>query len=248
MKRHDSLDLGQKVWEYLHTELGDGSGGASTEPSKRTTSYLQAYLAGFSEDDDDPFPGVWPAVGRHFDELGRDEEKPNVFTATDLLAVSFLSVNVPPRAAWSIIEARSAALTKVLAAIPVGMAIEDQECTSSTYTSTSALQELWNLLRRDEAGRLWKMGPTTVSKVMARKRPGLVPIQDSVVMRELGAEDATYWDMWWQAMHLAIDDRLVVVEFTESLREKVPEASQLSLLRVLDIVIWMHGSYGRAMR
>lgn len=245
MKHHDSLELGHKVWEYLCTELGGGSTGAGAAPSTRAATYLKAYLVGFSEDDVDRLPGVWPAVGRHFDDLGHGEETPNVITATDLLAVSFLSVNVPPRATWSIIETRSSELTSVLADIPASMPIEDQKCESSTYASTSALQKLWNLLRRDEAGHLWKMGPTTVSKVIARKRPGLVPIQDSVVMRELRAEDATYWDMWWQAMHLEIDGQMVVIEFTKSLREKVPEASQLSLLRVLDIVIWMHGTYGR---
>ncbi|GAA4375422.1 DUF6308 family protein [Paeniglutamicibacter cryotolerans] len=99
------------------------------------------------------------------------------------------------------------------------------------YQVDSALQELGNLLRRDEEGNLWNMGATTVSKVTARKRPALVPIQDSAVMREFGATDATYWDQWWQAMHLHILDRPVVGGFASQLRGSVPEAARLSLLR-----------------
>lgn len=85
------------------------------------------------------------------------------------------------------------------------------------------------------------MGPTTVNKLMARKRPALVPIQDSVVMRELGISDGTYWDLWWQSMHLQVDTHPVVANFAAELRRNVPEAAHLSLLRTLDIVIWMHG-------
>lgn len=232
--------LGHGLWDYLRGQLGDMQADGSTGPSDHAIGYLRTYLAGT----DAVAGGEWPAIGRRFDHLGTSDDDPNVITATDLVAVSFLSVNVPPRAAWSILTTRAAALTGALERIPTDLAIEDSGCTAEMYQVGSALQELWNLLRRDEEGNLWNMGATTVSKVMARKRPALVPIQDSVLMRELGAADATYWDRWWQAMHLHVDDRPVVAGFASQLRGSVAEATRLGLLRTLDIVIWMHGTYG----
>lgn len=232
--------VGHGVWDYLRGQLGDRQADGSTGPSDRAIGYLRTYLAGTKP----VVGGAWPAIGRRFEHLGAPDGDPNVITATDLVAVSFLSVHVPPRAAWAILTTRAASLTKALGRIPPDLAIEDSGCTAEMYQVDSALQELWNLLRRDEEGNLWNMGATTVSKVMARKRPALVPIQDSVVMRELGASDSTYWDQWWQAMHLHIDGHPVVSGFARHLRGSVPEAAHLSLLRTLDIVIWMHGMNG----
>lgn len=232
--------LGPGVWGYLRGQLGDRQADGTTSPSDRAIGYLRTYLAGTNP----VVGGAWPAIGRRFEHLGMREGDPHVITATDLVAVSFLSVNVPPRAAWSILTTRAAALTQALGRIPPDLAIEDPGCTMDMYQVDSALKELWNLLRRDEEGNLWNMGATTVSKIMARKRPALVPIQDSVVMRELGSADSTYWDQWWQAMHLNIDGRPVVAGFARQLRGSVPEAAHLSLLRTLDIVIWMHGMDG----
>lgn len=232
--------LGHGVWDYLRGQLGNTQADGSTSPSDRASGYLRTYIAGTNPVVD----GSWPAIGRRFEHLGMPDRDPHVITATDLVAVSFLSVSVPPRAAWTILTTRAASLTKALGQIPPDLAIEDPGCTAEMYQVDSALQELWNLLRHDEEGNLWKMGATTVSKVMARKRPALVPIQDSVVMRELGSADSTYWDQWWQAMHLNIDGHPVVTRFARQLRGSVPEAAHLSLLRALDIAIWMHGMDG----
>src|SRR5699024_11443115 len=56
----------------------------------------------------------------------------------------------------------------------------------------SPAQELWNLLRRnDRRDRRWGIGPTTASKIMARKRPHLIPIEDSVVNQVTRSEEHT---------------------------------------------------------
>ncbi|GAA2941797.1 DUF6308 family protein [Glutamicibacter bergerei] len=234
---HTAQSLGHDVWGYIRGQLSNAQADGSVTPSERANGYLRTYLTGSNP----VVSGQWPAIGRRFEHLGTPDDSPNVITATDLVAVSFLSVNVPPRPAWTILTKRASALTEVLGRIPSQLAIEDLGCTAEMYQSESALQELWNLLRRDEEGNLWKMGATTVSKLMARKRPALVPIQDSVVMRELDSADSTYWVQWWQAMHLQIEGHAVVTEFARQLRSSVPEARHLSLLRTLDIAIWMHG-------
>lgn len=246
MSKSDSGTLGGSVWEYLRTQLGEVLSGDSVVPTKRAISYLSMYLVGTVEDGEALITGDWPLIGRRFDHLGIPDEYPDEITAADLVAVSFLSVSIPPRGAWDILNRRSQAMTQVLQRIPRDMSIEDEACTLGLYGSDGVLQEMWNLLRRDPDGALWEMGPAKVSKLMARKRPALVPIQDSVVVSELGAADITYWGMWWQAMHLEVGGRRVVVDFVRALRDHVPEAADLSLLRVLDIVIWMHGRYGQA--
>lgn len=240
MTTQDTSTLGYGVWNFFQAHLGDIQANGSTAPSQIAIGYLRTYLTGSNPVVD----GEWPAIGRRFEHLGTPKDDPNVITATDLIAVSFLSVNVPPRAAWNILTTLAAALSEVLERIPPDMAIEDPGCTAEMYQVDSALQDLWNLLRRDQEGNLWNMGATTVSKVMARKRPALVPIQDSVVMRQLGSTDSTFWDQWWQAMHLNIGGHAVVADFAHQLRGSVPAAANLSLLRTLDIVIWMHGMNG----
>ena len=90
------------------------------------------------------------------------------------------------------------------------------------------------------------MGPVLTSKLMARKRPHLVPIQDSIVLAELNATDRDFWRMWWQAMQLTDSGHQPVRHYARKLRDSVPAAHELSLLRVLDIVIWMNGKARRA--
>ena len=239
-----SDQLGRKVSDYLsrlhmgeRTELG---------PAELAAGYLRTYLTG----EDPLLTDVWPAVGRHFNEQLESNSDPLVISASDVVAVSFLSVNLPAKAAWTILTDLRAQLTKTLVKIPDDLFIEDPRCNYELYATEEAsgelapLQELWDLLRRDPQGRKWGMGATTTSKLMARKRPGLVPVQDSVVVNALGAEDSTYWLMWWQAMHLTDDSgSAFVANFARAAREAVPAAANLSLLRVLDIVIWMNASY-----
>src|SRR5699024_8637445 len=50
----------------------------------------------------------------------------------------------------------------------------------------SVALRLWDFLRHNRPGdSKWKRGPTT-SKIMARKRPSLIPIEDSVVKDVIG--------------------------------------------------------------
>lgn len=235
MPHQSQQDPGSKVWSYLQSELGT----SAATPSDLAVGYLRTYLTGV-----EPVVGEdWPAIGRRFEHLVTPGTDPHVITAEDLLSVSFLSVSIPPRAAWAILTTRSAAITAKLEQIPEDVSIEHPNCTLAMFEADSPLQDLWDLLRRDENGKLWDMGATKVSKVMARKRPHLVPIQDRVLVAELDATDAGYWDIWWKAMHLRENGKSVVTDFAHELRERVPEAGKLSLLRTLDIVIWMHGTY-----
>lgn len=84
------------------------------------------------------------------------------------------------------------------------------------------------------------MGATTTSKLLAAKRPHLVPVQDSVVTAALlgaGAKGFNWWALWRTRLQGPAGEELRRAAC--SLAEDVPEARQLFVLRVLDVVVWM---------
>ena len=98
----------------------------------------------------------------------------------------------------------------------------------------------------DWAGRrLWKklvalprIGPTTASKLYARKRPRLRPIYDSVVAKVLHSEEV--WEPLRAQLQLdgSLHQRLV------RLGDQAEVPAAVPALRVFDVVTWMEGTYG----
>ena len=81
------------------------------------------------------------------------------------------------------------------------------------------------------------MGPTTTSKLLARKRPRLVPIYDSVVASVYGIPDSRGY---WRAMRTLVKtDNLW--QRADQLRVRAGLSPLITPLRVIDIVVWMHG-------
>lgn len=91
--------------------------------------------------------------------------------------------------------------------------------------------ELYDLLRQRIS-----FPRVATHKLLARKRPLLLPIRDTVVEQALGLGDPKdeWWRPWWIA--LSTDEALVL-----HLREirQLAGAQYLSLLRIADIVIWL---------
>ena len=74
------------------------------------------------------------------------------------------------------------------------------------------------------------MGPTTISKLLAAKRPRLVPVTDSVVVKTLPSAGH------WAAFANALKDR----DIRTTVEQATSEApAHLSLLRRIDVVVWM---------
>lgn len=201
-------------------------------PDGAAHTYLERYF-GLGEWQDSEFTGA------HFDTFGTNA--PNAMTADDLIAVACLSKHVPARAALGILGDLSIKITTLLAYIPPDLSLEDipfDEHDKYFGDGTPALR-LWRLLRRDDSTR-WGIGATTASKLMARKRPGLIPIYDSVVGGVAGFNNSDgTWSAWHEAF--ATDSQLIVR--LQSLRSDLG-LHGISLLRVLDVVLWMHGSQG----
>ncbi|RHA38614.1 hypothetical protein D1825_13760 [Cellulomonas rhizosphaerae] len=177
-----------------------------------------------------------PYTGASFEDLGRPWSTPETLDrvdAVDIVAVSTLSVDVPAKASIAILGELAPEIRALLSDIPAERDLVDAD--DDLIGPGSATVRLWNLLRE-----LPGMGPTKASKLIARKRPRLVPIYDSVVKKEFGLKDARGY---WHAMRGALraDDRALAHRATE-LRAAAGLSELVTDLRVVDVVTWMSGT------
>lgn len=173
-------------------------------------------------------------TGAYFERLGGGGDRPetaDVFTAEDLVAVSMLSVRVEGGAAIELLLRRSDRLTELLRAIPAHVRLG--ELTVDDLGDTWAPRALYRELRTIES-----IGPTTASKLLARKRPHLVPVYDTVVDRELSLIKG---DLWKPLHAWLIADRGANERHLTQVRDRagVPD---ISVLRIFDVLAWMTGS------
>ncbi len=165
-----------------------------------------------------------PFAGTTFDELG--DNSPEKFTPDDLVAVSLLDVTFEPRAVRSLLETDSDEFSRLLeqvdADVPLWAADDSQfDRASDLYFR---LKELHGVKR------------TKASKLMSRKRPRLVPIVDSVLLRELALGDEV-----WRPLRSALQDADLRGQI-DNLRPTELSEDQVSTLRILDVAAWMRGS------
>ena len=151
---------------------------------------------------------------------GDRPEVANVVTADDLVAVGFLSMKVHWRTSWEVLQGRANQISGLLTQIPTDMALAD-----ARDDVMRAANDLHALVRQ-----IPYAGPTFTSNLLARKRPRLLPVYDSVVASVVG-------DKLWEPMRSWLRDG----HHVNALDEIGREADQLDLspLRVFDIVIWM---------
>ncbi len=179
-----------------------------------------------------PFRGPGAYDGAFFDGWSSQRsgaEQPDVFTADDLIAVKFLSIDVSAAAARALLLERRDEFAALLA--DVG---EDRDLAGEPVPLISD----WPAWRLDTALQgLPDVGPTTSSKLLARKRPRLVPIWDSVVTELTGTRFTL-----WEPLRLALraDDKALHRRL-ERLRRAAGLPGQVSVLRVFDVVCWMEG-------
>lgn len=166
------------------------------------------------------FTGAW------FETLA-DTDNPNRFTERDFAAVMMLSVTIPwPVRKWLLGPEGADAVSSLLQDINPGCHIADDV---DHLARGTAAWELWYLLTT-AAG----MGPTRTSKLIAVKRPHIVPIHDSYVERALHMPIKGSWAKWRTFMREGRD-------VFGQLRAVADQAggAHLSDLRVIDIAVWM---------
>lgn len=178
-------------------------------------------------------------TGSEFERIGAELGVENSFTGADLYSVETLAVRVPACAGIAILGEESSAFNGVLEQIPtVAIGSLSESGFEKHLGLESKAIELWDLLRRNRPGdSRWGIGPTTTSKLMARKRPHLIPIEDSVVNRVIGLGRGDSWRLWWEAFQAEGD---YLEERATKLRAEIGRP-ELSTLRVFDVMLWMWG-------
>lgn len=196
-------------------------------------AHLQEYFS-----PDDPF-----YTGSCFESLESYNNPEDRITSSDLYAVATLNTPIKRKAAMGILITDADEINGYLSRITtkhLGALTADEF--EEHLGAESAAGKLWDALRRrtKPTEEKWNVGPTRASKIMARKRPHLIPINDRVIRRVIdkkrGEDD---WRLWWEA--LSVDDELE--RRAEALRSDIGRP-ELSTLRVLDIVLWMSGTKG----
>lgn len=161
------------------------------------------------------------------DQFDRMAEGPaNQVTPADLLAVTLLDLSTPVAMVRELLSpdyGGEGTIDVSLAAMPseVDLWDADDDTLRHAYSAWEAII------------RLRGVGPVRASKVLARKRPRLIPIWDHVVADFFGNPDTV-----WASMRDALQDG--------SLRERLwalrPDdwPPSMTLLRLIDIGAWMY--------
>lgn len=173
-----------------------------------------------------------PFAGIIFDSVGTDGKNPDRFTESDLLAVTLLDVVIKAPVVRRLLADEPEAADDFRADLHEVRA--DLDIWNAADADFDAAERVWQRLRK-YPGIDW----VTAGKLLARKRPRLIPVIDSVIVEAVGAPGAGYWEAYRSA--LGDSDRLSRVRY---LRPAGLD-STVSDLRVLDTALWMRHSHGR---
>lgn len=178
-------------------------------------------------------PGGVPFTGSRFEHLAGGGDRPEVadrITAEDLVAVQTLSVTVPASVALDILEGPlGARLSGLLHDIPRDINMVDAD--ADVVADGSPADQAWHLLR-DQADVGWVIA----GKILARKRPRLLPVYDRVVRCAVGRPPS-----FWLALHTALrEDHCALHRQLLALRQVAEVPETVSALRVCDVAVWMN--------
>ena len=171
-------------------------------------------------------------TGGQFERFAGGGDRPEVagrFTADDIVAVSLLSVRIPGRAVLALLDGQAGELNALLSPIPAGLDL--WEAPEEAVAPDSPADRLFRRL-----DSLPGIGWVTAGKLLARKRPRLIPVYDRVVKAALNRNDG---DEWWRPLRKLLHENTELVATLESLRHQVALDDRVSLLRILDVCIWM---------
>ncbi len=170
----------------------------------------------------DPAEGF---AGMSFCTLGQNP--PGAVTADDLLAVSLLDIAWRPEAVRQLLGIEAGRVSAMLSTIPA-----DADLWAVSDAEVDTVDPLWDALLEMPG-----VGTATASKLLARKRPRLCPATDKVVIRAAGLPGQT-----WEVLRCLLQDPRARAEL-EAMRP--PEAAGASVLRLLDVAIWITHSPAR---
>lgn len=170
-------------------------------------------------------------TGRWFERFAGGGDHPsvaNTVTEADVLALNFLSITSLAEVAIDTTITYTLQIRELLEQIPANISMHSAAW--STYEPGAAAHRLWELFRQCGG----KHRPVTASKLLARKRPNLTPVYDSQVKAVLGAP-ASPWHCLWSWFHNDPTRASAVAD----LRAEAGGIDDITLLRCLDVVLWM---------
>lgn len=185
-------------------------------------------------------------TGFYFDKIALESSsEPFRITWSDIASVSGLSVNIEAPTAWNIVHDDGLHTTKVnalLHEIDPELLLAD-----ASKDDLKPAYQLWSLLQKENG--LGGSG-VTLSKLLTAKRPNLLPIRDRFVLEALFQLTKTNskgelnfdfalddWEPWREYMNGTHG-----AEVTDAVNEALKKSHypiEISILRAIDIVIWM---------
>jgi hypothetical protein len=165
-------------------------------------------------------------AGMTFSSLGRNP--PDEITTDDLLAVTLLDITWRPHVVRTLLGSQQQGISGLLAAVP-----SDLDLWDASNEVSKRIDVLWDALVAIEG-----VGTASATKLLARKRPRLCPISDSVVIKAVGVPHRT-----WDVLRYLLQDPAARTQL-EALRPAA--AAQASLLRILDVILWITHSESAA--
>ncbi|MBL6276081.1 hypothetical protein JMF97_07900 [Micromonospora fiedleri] len=173
-----------------------------------------------------------PFTGSQFEALGggpialhRD-----VVTAEDLIAVQLLEVRVPPAVALNLLQGDlGQRISDELREIPISVDLADEGARKYIQNGGPA-DRAWHRLTAQPG-----VSKTIAGKVLARKRPRLIPVYDSVLACALHGRHG-FW-LWLHEQLRADNCRLA--RRLRNLRVKANVPAHVSDIRIFDVVFWM---------
>jgi hypothetical protein len=181
----------------------------------------------------DTMPGSPVFSGRRFESLGLESQQPpdcDRFAAADLLAVQCLSVTVPIEIALDLLEGDlGRQIGDLLSRVPVDVPLGTEDARLLVLDGGEA-DAAWHLLKAQD-----DVGWVSAGKLLARKRPHLIPVWDNVVRCAFGRPEGAW--LWLDDLLRAREG--VILRLLGEVHEDAKVPAGVSLLRVLDVVFWM---------
>ncbi|MFK4272570.1 DUF6308 family protein [Streptomyces milbemycinicus] len=194
--------------------------------TRQAVTDLQRYFGIGSATDSPPY------TGSHFEHLGGGgdrAESAHTVTPEDLIAVQTLSVQVPVRVALDLLQGSlGEQVSTLLRDIPADLDLAHAD--PCHVQQGSPADQAWHLLYRQP-----HVGWVTAGKLLAHKRPRLLPVYDHVVRCALGRPAS-----WWISLHAALQAHDQALHHRLlNLRGAAAVPTSVSALRICDVVVWM---------
>jgi hypothetical protein len=158
-------------------------------------------------------------AGITFTDLGRNPS--HEIVPDDLLAVALLDITWRPQVVRILLDTRRQEFSRMLAAIP-----PDVDLWDAPENVHRHIDVMWDALTAVDG-----IGTASATKLLARKRPRLCPISDSVVIKAVDVPGRT-----WDVLRCLLQDPVARAQ-VESLRPAA--AAGVTLLRILDVALWV---------